>query len=283
MLRKRFGRSGAIGAGLGVIIFFAGYLVNILFNILHPRWLLAGLGLVCISGVIGAFAGLFFAQQPTDEFREEAQNLVALLKTFQERTGTLDDYIFKLEQIVKGALRESLIDYRELVRIEGGVRENARIWVMTSALELEEEELREVIRGNFRKGVCYTYLIPKEPLYLRRRMRQLAKQWQQDCGLSPEEADRQIECYLIPGHCVHLTIAVYDPGNTKMPPTVVIKFPTSKLFTQEKYPLCYCVDKEPPAAWQVFLQIFEELMGSAAGGVCPNVERLEIEFSDRAV
>jgi hypothetical protein len=147
---------------------------------------------------------------------------------------------------------------------------------MTSALQLEGEELRQIIRDNFRKGIKYKYLIPKDEKRLHKNMIDLAKEWQRDCAMSAQAAQDQIQCFLVPKHFAYMTVLVYDPYSES--PTVLVKFPTSEVYEQGKYPLIYKVDEKPQKAWKDFVDSLQEMISDDC--TCAHMGKLRIDFCD---
>jgi len=258
--------------------------------------LLCIVGIVFVSSIVGAVVALLTAsqkisnaeeklegkmrdlKQQTDAIQTVAQKVSDNLQRYQKGTELLNNIIASAKEISRIALErfgKSIITYHGLIEIENSVEKDGEIWVLTSALELEGVELKQTIRDNFKKNIRYTYLIPKEDKVLQNRMINLAKEWKSDCSLSAEDAQRQIKCVLVPKHFAYMTVIVYNPY--KVPPTVLVKFPTSRIYEKEKYPLIYRVDTAPKQAWKVFLDSMQELIDTE--GECPFVEALELDFS----
>ncbi len=214
--------------------------------------------------------------QQADRFQEESQKLSNLPEKCQKRTKLLDDAIKSAKEITHMALEKfgrSIVTYHDLMKIESSVERNGEIWILTSALELEDEDLKEIIHANFNKGIKYTYLIPKEPKRLQKRMIKLAKQWKNDCNLSVESARKQIECHVVPQHFAYMTVIIYNPYEAC--PTVLVKFPTSDIYEKAKYPLIYRVDSKPEAAGKTFVDAIQELIYKPS---CSQVEKMTIDF-----
>jgi len=236
--------------------------------------------LICIvvisSAVIGAIVARLTASQQINhaenDLKERFDNLKGLIEIAEKKvddiknqslvcqnySNSLSLAVTTLRQIIQGEFGKSLITYEDLKQIENSVANNAEIWILTSALELEDNELKDVIISNFKKGVKYKYLIPKEDLILQRRMKELALEWQTNSGLSLDQAKQQIQCYLVPQHFAYMTVIIYNPY--KPPPTVLVKFPTSEFYQKEKYPLIFSVDSKPKEAWDIFLTAFQDLI-----------------------
>ena len=247
------------------------------------------------SAIIGALvARLTASQQITraeDELNLKYDDVKKLLTSVQRQAedmkkqslicqnygNSLSLVVSTLKQVIQGKFGEALITYEDLKQIENSVRNNTDIWVLTSALELEDNELKQVIISNFKKGVKYKYLIPAEDRVLQQIMKALALDWQKTAELSVAQANQQIQCYLVPQHFAYMTVIIYDPY--KSPPTVLVKFPTSEFYQKEKYPLIYRVDSKPKEAWNIFLEAFQDLIDD--GRKCKLTQPLKFDFEDK--
>jgi len=210
-----------------------------------------------------------------EQLRATSKDTSEQLQESRECIGLLRGEISRAQEIVKVSLERfgrSIVDYHELMKIENSVEDNGEIWVLTSALELEGDELKEIIFDNLSRGIKYKYLIPKEEGRLKVRMQKLAEQWKGHCNISPSE---QIQCYLVPKHFAYMTVLIYEPY--KDPPIVLVKFPKSDIYEKDKYPFIYKVDYEPEDAWKTFVNAIQELMD--AKKVCSHVETLELDFT----
>lgn len=296
MSEKKFNVPWWVSTVFGVIIVVGGIVFGLLFEKLNITNVLMAIILVVLSAITGAIVARLTASQRLTEseenlqgkfnaleknisnFQNEIQKIIDKSTICQNCANTLYLSIKTVKEVIEGKFGEALITYEDLIQIEGSVNPKGEIWVLTSALQLEEVELKEVIYNNFKKGIKYKYFIPEEDLRLQKRMRDLANKWQQDCELSVDEAKEQIQCYIVPKHFAYMTVIVYDPY--KEPPTVLVKFPTSEFYEKEKYPLVYRVDTKPKEAWSVFVDSLQELMAESKR--CPHTKRLTIDFSDNA-
>jgi len=281
---------------LGLVVFGLGSVVSVLIGNLSLKTILFALALVVVSCVGGSVVALVTSRQRIRAAEQDILNsyteLEKRIKTVtevaehisnlpiacQRHWEPLDLSIKAVNMLKSLALREfdkhggSLVTYDDLAHIEANVPPNGSIWVLTSALQLEEEELKDVIHENLRKGVKYLWFIPRDDGILRLRFIELAVGWQKVCELPPKKAKEQIRCLLVPGHFVYMTVIIYEPYS--VPPTVLVKFPTSRIYEKEKYPLIYRVDTQPQEAWRTFLNSFQELID----GKCSDTKYLEIPF-----
>lgn len=262
-------------------------------DMIWPTYLAISIVVMC-SAVIGAFVARLTASQQLvqaeNEINSRYDNLKLLIesvereiKSIKTQSSACNGYgnslslsISTLKQIIQGEFGDSLITYEELKQIENAIPDNRQIWVLTSALELEDNELKKVIISNFKRGVIYKYLIPAEDKVLQQKMKTLAIDWQQSSGLSVEQAKKQILCYLVPKHFVYMTVIIYDPFKT--PPAVLVKFPTSEFYQKEKYPLIYRVDSKPKEAWHIFIEAFQDLIDD--GRKCSLTTPMVFEFKE---
>lgn len=275
---------------IGVIFAITAYLFSIYSGKLNTDDIFMAVALIVLSSIMGAVVARITTEkefkekfkcleQLADRFQKECQKVSNQPERCQKRIKLLDDVTKSAKEITHVALEKfgkSIVSYHDLIQIERSVKKEKEIWVLTSALELEKDELKEVIHKNLKNKIKYTYLIPKEDKILHNRMTELAKQWKDDCNLSEEEAQEQIKCLLVPKHFVYMTIIIYEPY--EVPPTVLVKFPTSSIYKKEKYPLIYRVDDEPKEAWKTFLDSLQELIDD--GRSCSQTELLSIDFSD---
>jgi hypothetical protein len=221
-----------------------------------------------VTEMIGNFA------QEIEKVKDIQSSAAKHLDKLAEQVSSLDYEIARSQEIVQVALgrfEASIVDYHGLLEIEGSVEKDSDIFVLTSALELEDDELRDTIRTNFGKGVKYTYLIPDTPR-LKKRMQDLAREWQTYCSAS---AKTQIRCFLVPKHFAYMTVIIYNPF--KEPATVLVKFPKSDIYQKKKYPFIYKVDDEPREAWNTFVECVLELIENK-DNQCPNIKPLELNF-----
>ena len=145
-------------------------------------------------------------------------------------------------------------------------------------MALEDDDFDEIIIENFKKGIQYVYLLPKEDDDLEDIMRHLAHDWKERCGLSEDEAKRQIRCIMVPSHYAYMTVVVYDAQNSDIrrskKPTVVVKFPTNKYYDRDAYSLVYRVKEQPEEAWRVFVRSLKKFIN---GNIeCKATEELDI-------
>ncbi len=257
--------------------------------------LIAILLVTLLSAFIGGLSALFMTSHIVHEAEEKVNEQINRLstqakqfETISQNTSTqlqeshkcinlLHEEISRVQEIVKVALErfsKSIIDYHGLMGIEDSVRDDGEIWVLTSALELEGDELEEIIFKNLQRGIRYKYLIPKEEWRLKKKMQDLAEKWESHCSASPTE---QIQCYLVPKHFAYMTVIIYEPYNNS--PTVLVKFPKSDVYEKDKYPFIYKVDNEPEDAWKTFVDAIQELMDGEKN-ICGYVETLSLEFSE---
>jgi len=208
------------------------------------------------------------------EIRNEAKNVIKNSDNCKSCINSLGLLAQTLKQVIDGKFGESLITYEGLIEIERNVKSGGEIWVLTSALELEDRELNEIIKKNFDKGISYTYLIPDNDEILHKKMIRLAKKWQKESNLSETEASQRIKCILVPSHFAYMTVIVYGPDEDI--PTVLVKFPMSQFYEKEKYPLIYRVDTKPRQAWKTFVDSLQDLISQKRK--CSFAETLEIDF-----
>lgn len=247
---------------------------------------------ILLSALVGALMGIIASDhvisaakesvaETVRKFHSEAENIANIqaeatkqFEILRQQVRALDDEIARAQEIVKVALGKfeaSIVNYTKLVEIEGSVEKGGEIWVLTSALELEGDELRETIRRNLDNGVQYTYLIPDDTR-LKKKMQDLANEWQKYCTNSPKE---QIRCILVPKHFAYMTVVIYNPF--KEPTTVLVKFPKSEIYPKRTYPFIYKVDDKPKEAWNTFVECVLELIENK-DGQCPNVKPFELNF-----
>jgi hypothetical protein len=200
-------------------------------------------------------------------------------ESLRRSVESLEGIVTKMhgEDPIMKLVEKSMIKIPDLLRIEGEVRNGADIWVLTSFLDFEEQELHDTIRSNFKRGVRYTYFIPKEDTWLHERMKALARVWKDDCSLSAAAAQTQIRCFLVPKNITYMTIIVYDPYGNDKDREVLIEIP-SLLVPNEKYSLFYRVNHEPQQARSRFLSAIQDMLGEKEQGF-PGVEHLEMRFS----
>lgn len=89
---------------------------------------------------------------------EPCRNLQYELKNIQTTATHLQGVV------TEAAIKEGIIPRRVLDDLEGSVKKDQTIYIMTSRFILEKtDDFRNVIVRNFRKGVKYIYYIPKTP------------------------------------------------------------------------------------------------------------------------
>lgn len=167
-----------VKVGFGIVVLGVGASISQLIKNFDVLYILMAIVLVVLSSITGAIiARLTASQQITKaeedlleksdnlatqirEFQDETQKIINQSRSCQNCTTSLNLSIQTLKQILRGKFGESLITYEDLKQIEGNVRKNEEILVLTSALQLEDDELRDVILQNFKKSIKYKYLIP---------------------------------------------------------------------------------------------------------------------------
>lgn len=294
MSKTKFSLPWWINILFGIIVVGITITISVLLRPFNAFNILISIILVVFAAITGAITARLTASQRLTEaeetlqtkfsafenqiasFRAEAQKIITQSEICQNCATSLSLSIKTVKQVIEGKFGKSLITYEDLIQIEGSMEKNKEIWVLTSALQLEGVELRQVMLKNFQKGIKYKYLIPQEDKRLQKRMKDLAKEWQLSCSLSMQDAQTQIQCYLVPKHFAYMTVVVYDPY--KEPPTVLVKFPASEFYEKEKYPLIYLVDVKPREAWEIFVHSLQEMIDDERK--CPLMGRLTIDFSD---
>lgn len=194
--------------------------------------------------------------------------LVTRSMELKKYIGKLDKNVNKMDDITGRALevfKKSIITYEDLINIENSVEENGEIWVAISALKFENEELKEIIRSNFKKNIKYVYLLPKESDdFLTNKMKDLTNEWKIDCKLSDEDTSRLMKCLLVPKHFVYMTVLVYNVQYIRQSdsknPTVVVKFPESDELTKKEYPFMFVVKDSSKDAWKIFVNAINDFI-----------------------
>lgn len=224
---------------------------------------------IAVDSPIAVSRGLELLRQSENPLNHISAEIISMLKEIPSKKEDINEVLEKFGR--------SIITYHDLVQIEGSVKNNRNIWVLTSALELEVDELKETINMNLRNGIKYTYLIPKDDTILQKRMKKLTLRWKKECGLSVEKAQKQIKCLLVPAHFTYMTVIVYEPYEKQA--TVLVKFPTSSIYEKEKYPFIYRVDTKPKEAWQSFVNNLEDLIDD--NRECRLTESMNIDFTGK--
>lgn len=181
-----------------------------------------------------------------------------------------------ITRIALDKFEASIISYEDLIKIEAGVRDNSDIWVLTSALKFEEDELSTTIIENLKRGIKYTYLIPKQDGLLEKKMLDLGNFWRETCNLTAEQAKNQIRCLLVPEHYAYMTVVAYDPYGAE--PEVLVKFPLSDVFKRANYPLIYRIEDNPPEARRTFIRSIQDIMDGKIYK-CEHKGKFNFEFS----
>lgn len=206
------------------------------------------------------------------------QEVVAKSATMTARyeadLSNLEMSLNTLKQIMFDHLGKSLVNYEDLARLEAEVKPGKEIWILTSSMQLEETDLKDIILKNLKNGVVYKYLLPMEDRFNKMRFQSLALQWQKDSGLSAMDASKQIQCFMVPSHVAYMTVIIYDPYS--VPPVVLVKFPTGELYTKQKYPLIYKVEPQPEKAWKIFVDSLQSLLEDERP--CTLTKRMDISF-----
>lgn len=205
----------------------------------------------------------------------ESANTIVKQKTI---LSNLQISLNTFKQIMADHLGDSLVNHEDLAHLEANVKPNSEIWILTSSMQLEATELENIILDNLKKGVTYKYLIPLEDKFNLSRFKTLARQWQIGADLSTEDAIKQIQCFLVPCHMAYMTVIIYDPYN--IPPDVLVKFPTSDIYTKQEYPLIYKVESTPHEAWKVFVDALQSLLEEERE--CTLTKQLDINFTRKS-
>lgn len=207
-------------------------------------------------------------QEDSQSFSTQSQNCT---RCSQE----LKSYVDSLHQVLDlvlskyGVEPQSLVPLSELVRIEGNVGEEQEIWVLTSALELEETVLKETIFNNIRKRIKYVYFLPEDETMLPERLITLFKKGLSKLKKPEEEIENYLDLYVVPRHFVYMTVLVY--GATTPTPIVLVKFPQRQVGKGEKFYLSFRV---PDQDADVFVKSLHQFMSEK--NVCNNSRRYPI-------
>ncbi len=269
----------------GLVVVCLGLLIGSVSNSIELIHIIAAFILVAFSAAIGIFIYRIKANEKihrtAEQLETEIKKLPEILKNFEVRINTLDNSIasvHSLTEIFLTQFSKSIITEETLISIEGSVNDGKEIWVLTSELLLEGEKLKKTIRENFEREIKYTYLIPAgdSSAYIQTKFKKLAKEWKEYCK-SPKN---QIKCFLVPKHFAYMTVIVYDPYGES--PIVCVKFPKSKIYPEEKYPLIYRVDDEPKDARNIFLEALREMMvdNPKDAPICCNRMELQLDFNN---
>lgn len=217
--------------------------------------------------------------QQAEIIQKESQEILHLPDRCRECAVNLKLYIDLLKQITElvlekyGVEPETLISLAKLIEIEGNVKAKSQIWVMTSALELEETILKKTIFKNIKKRVKYIYFLPKGETMLIERLIKLFKE-----GVETEEPTNEtkelLTIYTVPNHFVYMTVLVYDADAPE--PTVLVKLPQRKIGTKEKFFLSF---KVPSQDAKPFINSLHQFMGKS--NVCSHLEKTEINLYER--
>jgi hypothetical protein len=278
---------------LPIVVVVLGLVISQFSNLIDMRTTLISGVIVIVLVIISSLVGSLIAKNSLKDDLIEAENnlnekAVNLEKQIQglegkinalsqipdillNRINALNDSISELKIINQNMLGRSLINYEQLASIEKGVEEKEEIWVLTSHLQLEDAEFRELIIDNLRRGIVYKYLLPLEDLDLQRTMIELMQNWQEQGKLTNEDIQRQVQCFLVPKHLTYMTVVIYGPHSAKNP-TVIVKFPESETYEKGKYPFIYKVDIKPRAGIDRFIELIYELMDDQQ--YCPLVRKL---------
>ena len=81
-----------------------------------------------------------------------------------------------------------------------------------------------------------------------------------------------------PLHMAYMTVIIYDPYN--IPPHVLVKFPTSEIYTKQEYPLIYKVESKPKEAWKVFVDALQSLLANERE--CVLTKQMDIDFEEQS-
>jgi hypothetical protein len=252
----------------GFTVFFAagsallGLLIGLLTKTLDLRQMAYGFGALLTVVVVSAVIVIAFSR---DKIRSDLDSTANELSSIVKRLEGSIELANSLRRLFAPTSSDhstdSLVTHRELVDIESRVPDRSQIWVLTSSFMLENEDLREVIRTNLRRGVIYKYLIPLEDSVLCSQMDLLFEDWKRDANLTDSQAKDQLSFVAVPRFATYMTVIAYD-AVPKPPhaPTVLVKLPTSKEYPAEKYPLVYRIDPTNGPAWKTMTDCLSDLL-----------------------
>lgn len=161
------GPGALIFTALAVILGVFGDDLVALYNDYENAYLVSG-GIVAggyfiVAIITIGISTIIFSKDRNREIVEVIEKQPEPCRNLQNELKNIENTAIHLQGVVtETAIKKGIIPRRELDDLEGSIKKDRSIYIMTSRFILEKtDDFRNVIIRNFRKGVKYIYYIPK--------------------------------------------------------------------------------------------------------------------------
>jgi len=191
--------------------------------------------LVIITSVIASIVLLYYYKGHLISVCSDNSNKFE--KNCKECAQTTSDLVSVKEYL--DLKLDSIINYKRLSEIEKNVDDGAKIQVLTSDFDLEENgTFREIIIDNMNRGINYTYFVPDTETAID-EFHDVVKEWRKNVP----DIENKLTAYKVPNESAYMTILAYDVKRPKKT-DIIIKFPSNKLYDPKDFPFHFRIPKE---------------------------------------
>lgn len=152
---------------LAVVLGVVGDNLVELYNEHENAYLISGVivagGYLIVAIITIVISTIIFSKDRNREIIEVIEKQPEPCRNLQKELKNIENTATHLQGVVtEAAIKKGIIPRRELDDLEGSIKKNRTIYIITSRFILEKtDDFRNVIIRNFRKGVKYIYYIPK--------------------------------------------------------------------------------------------------------------------------
>ena len=175
--------------------------------------------------------------------------------------------------------------------IESKVEDKSTIYIISSSIACDDE-LKNTIINNLKRGVKYNYYFPRDEgldisrdvkfMGLLNKFNENLELWKSDSAITDRIIQEQIACYWFSEEYMQMSMTFYDYQRVASgsKPTIVVKLPAINDDIARAYPLFFYIDSESNIN-ELFCKALASISNKSSKGLfCnnPNSRRLEIAF-----
>lgn len=145
----------------------------------------------------------------------------------------------------------SYITLEDMKIIESRVENKSKIHIISSSISCDDD-LKNTIINNLKRGVFYFYYFPKtenKDINFEELLNQFnnnLRVWQESSGITEDIIRTQIHCYCFPEEYMQMSMTFYDfqKSATGKNPTAIVKFPAVSEDIANEYPLFFYISSK---------------------------------------
>jgi hypothetical protein len=147
-------------------------------NVFVPAVIGTAIAFIVIVAFVFIACAKFFHKERNSEILSTIERQPEVCRNIQDELQNIQNAATHLQTVITdSAIKAGIIPRGELDVIESSVSKGCGIYILTSKFVLEgEQAFRKIISNNFRKGVKYTYYVPKNSKLYNTRV----SEWYQD-------------------------------------------------------------------------------------------------------